>query len=81
METQDYQPLRAGDRVRFSDFVGGATGIVLKRLRDGYLQVLWSDSEVPMTHRASSLRKTEVPGLGAGGASCCPPPSDLWPGA
>lgn len=78
MEPMSYRPLQAGDRVRFSDFIGGATGVVTRWLRDGYVQVLWSDSVGLMTHRSSHLTRVESSRGKVASLLRSPLRSELW---
>jgi hypothetical protein len=59
MDKRGELPLQVGEKVKYNDHGLRArlcaNGVVVQRLRDDYLQVLWSDTKVPTTHRAHSL--------------------------
>ena len=59
MDKRGESPLKVGETVTYNDhgLRSGlrARGVVVQRVRDDYLRVLWSDMKVPTTHRAHSL--------------------------
>jgi hypothetical protein len=59
MEHDDL-PLQVGDTVRYDHYAAavGLSGVVVERLDDGYLCVLWNDLAVPTTHYSHNLRRT-----------------------
>jgi hypothetical protein len=59
MDERSELPLQVGETVTYNDHGVHtrlcASGVVVQRLREDYLRVLWSDMNVPTTHRAHSL--------------------------
>ena len=52
-----HEVLAVGDTVSCEGYRAGGTGVVLECLQHDHVRVLWDDCQVPMTHRAHSLRR------------------------
>jgi len=50
-------PLQVGETVEYNGYRAGARGIIVDRVSDDYLRVLWTDTPVPTTHRSHSLKR------------------------
>jgi len=59
MNSHHDSPLQIGETVRYNHHNTGisSTGIVVGRLREDCLRVLWDDMEKPTTHHSYSLSR------------------------
>jgi len=55
MDNDGTRPLQPGEAVRYDGYASSVVGVIVERLSDEYLRVLWDDSCVPTTHRAHCL--------------------------